>query len=249
MICKPSTGIRRHIGHIVRIDIRIPRSNLAHTPTHRVLLCPAAQLRIVVAGAELVQVRIGVVVATSELPGVAHRLALIQAVAIGVVVVAVLDGATAIDHFEHRAEIVHQVIIRPSCRPFTHELPCIGTSVIRRRRASRSIHTQAQRTIDRAGPVVLHTVGLVGSTVAVAVVVAAGTDTRRLVLVVDAEGAACSRQLIAVAIIAVGRGGAVDQTAHQLVGTVVAVGRGHTMTGGRGAIACSIVGIATAGVA
>ena len=74
---------------------------------------------------------VGVEVTTRILPGVAHRLALVQAVAVGVVVIAVLDRATAIDDLEHGAEIVCQVVVRPCCCPFIDELPRIGTSIIR----------------------------------------------------------------------------------------------------------------------
>ena len=163
------TRVHLHIRHIPRIDIRVPRPNLTHRTTHRVFLRPPAHLWVVVACAELVQARGGIEVATGELPGVRDGLALVQAVAIGVVVVAVLDAATAIDHFQYRAEIVHQVVVRACCRPFIDQLPLVGTSVIRRRRASRSIHAQAQRTVDLVDAVEPHTVGLVGSTVDVAI--------------------------------------------------------------------------------
>ena len=188
-------------------------------------------MRIIVAGAELVQARVRVVVATGELPGVAHRLALVQAVAIRVVVVTVLDSATAIHHFEHRAEIIGQVVVRAAGCSFTHQLPCTGSSVVCRGRASRSIHTQTQRTVDRADTIIPHTVGLIGSTVGVAIGRATGTDARRLVLVVDAEGASGSRELVAVAIVAVAGRGAIRQTTHELIGGVVAERCGDPVTG------------------
>ncbi len=55
-----------------------------------------------------------VIVATGVLPGVGDGLALVQAVAVGVVVVAVLDIPTAIDDFEDGAEIVRQVVVYAS---------------------------------------------------------------------------------------------------------------------------------------
>ncbi len=97
----------------------VPRPDLAHTATYRVLLRPPTQLWVIVPRAELVQSGIGVEVATGELPGVGDDLALVQAIAIGVVVVAVLDGATAIDHFENRAE---KVVVRTYCCSLTHQL-------------------------------------------------------------------------------------------------------------------------------
>lgn len=52
----------------------------------------------------------------------------------------------------------------------------------------------------------MHTVGLVSAIVGVAVVGTAITDSGNLVLVVDAEGTARSRELVTIAIIRVGRG-------------------------------------------
>ena len=65
---------------------------------------------IIIPRAELVQAGVRVIVAAGVLPGVAHRLVLVQAQTIGVIVVAVFDVATAIDHFQDRAEVVHQVV-------------------------------------------------------------------------------------------------------------------------------------------
>ena len=93
----------------------------------------------VVPRAELVQARGRVVVATGVLPGVRDRLVVGQAQTIGVVVVAVLDVTTAIHHFEHGAEVVGQVVVGAARGPFIHELPLIGSSVIRGGRASRSV--------------------------------------------------------------------------------------------------------------
>ena len=68
-------------------------------------------MRIIVPRAELVQACIRVEVTTGVLPGIAHRLALVQAVTIGVVVIAVLDAATAIDHFEETRVIFCALLI------------------------------------------------------------------------------------------------------------------------------------------
>lgn len=71
--------------------------------------------------------------AIGVLPGVAHRLVLVQAVAVGVVIVAVLDVPTTIDHFEDGAKIVRQVVGATRC-PFVHKLSYTGTSIVCGRR-------------------------------------------------------------------------------------------------------------------
>ena len=197
---------------------------------------------------ELVQTRVAVVVATGEPPGIADREGLARRVAVWVVAIRVLDRATAIDHSDYRAEIVHEVVVGPRRHALVDQLARVGARVVDRGRRAYTLCAQAQSAEHAGDAVDLHTICLRRPAIRVGVV--RGGRSRRvyrggLVLLVDGERLERVHRLVARAIVGV----VCDDVPRlhpfeQLVGGVVTIGGDAPVVDiGGEPIARAIVGI------
>lgn len=101
--------------HRIIACIHVPVGRVA--ATHWVLLGPATQRGVVVAGTEVVQVSAAVVEAAGELPGVGLSFLLRLDLAIRIVVIGiVLTTSTTIRQADDRVQVIEQVIVRLAIR-------------------------------------------------------------------------------------------------------------------------------------